>query len=117
MAGVFGMNYHRTMQAQLVAAQLAAEEANVEQSTEETETAQTYSSSTGEIDDLLALQEAVDEDIQAQMNSQSYSIENPYVLLNPYAVSPLTAICAFTTEENTTVSMTAILLCPMILKN
>ena len=54
--------------------------------------------------DLLARQHQVDEALKAEMEAD-YPFEEAAVILDPYGVSPLTAVIVFTTEEPTDVSV------------
>lgn len=49
-------------------------------------------------------QEATDAVLQAEMES-GYSLEQPLVIVNPYELSPLSAVIGFDTETETTVSI------------
>ena len=53
---------------------------------------------------LLARQNQVDEALRAEMEAD-YPFEEAAVILDPYGVSPLTAVIVFTTEEPTDVSI------------
>lgn len=48
-------------------------------------------------DDLL-LQEEMDKRLEKEFNSQYYSFDEPFIVQNPYQVSPLTAIVGFKTD-------------------
>lgn len=52
----------------------------------------------------LKKQDKVDEKIEELLN-QSFSIEDPYILNDPYGISPLTSLIFFDTEEETTVDV------------
>lgn len=48
------------------------------------------------IDNLIVKQQKIDKKI----STKGYTIENPNVILNPYEISPLTALIMFETKEN-----------------
>ncbi len=54
-------------------------------------------------EDLLKIQGIVDEKI---LNDIDYSIDNPKVILNPYKISPLTALIIFKTNDLASVTVT-----------
>lgn len=47
----------------------------------------------------IEMQKVVDEALQAELESGSYTIESPLVVLDPYGESPLTALILFETAE------------------
>ncbi len=51
-------------------------------------------------------QQKITQDIIAQTKNKDYSPEDPLILVNPYRISPLTALIAFNTQTPTTVSVT-----------
>ena len=55
--------------------------------------------------DRLKQQTKIDEQLQNEFNSGNYSIENPLVVINPYGISPLTALVMFDTKEETIISL------------
>lgn len=56
-------------------------------------------------DDLIARQTLMDNKISDYMASSLYTIENPKILINPYEISPLTALLIFKTSEKTSVKV------------
>ena len=50
--------------------------------------------------DIISKQEKVDEQIKKYIDDDSYTIDNPIVLQNPYTISPLTALIIFQTKSN-----------------
>lgn len=56
--------------------------------------------------DRLKKQEIVDEMLQAELESGSYTFEAPLVVLDPYGESPLTALILFETEEPSKIEIT-----------
>ena len=48
--------------------------------------------------DYVTLQKKLKKDISEEFNNGYYPFENPYVRLNPFLISPLTAIIMFKTE-------------------
>lgn len=46
-------------------------------------------------EDVISRQEEVDEELQKYKNDKSYTWENPKVIINPYLISPLSAIVIF----------------------
>lgn len=48
------------------------------------------------IEDSLVMNQ---EKIEENFKSEGYTIENPNIILNPYEISPLTALVIFETEE------------------
>ena len=55
--------------------------------------------------DQIALQRDVDDAIRAELASGLYSLDQPLIVVNPYGISPLSAIVAFTTEEPVRISV------------
>ena len=51
-------------------------------------------------DEIFSYQEKVDKQIEEYKKDKKYTFENPCVLLNPYKLSPLSALIIFSTEEN-----------------
>jgi len=58
------------------------------------------------INDMIDEQMDIDTNLINEFNSGSYSFESPLIVINPYHVSPLTAVILFETEEPTQVSLT-----------
>ncbi|MDE5977257.1 MAG: aryl-sulfate sulfotransferase [Turicibacter sp.] len=56
--------------------------------------------------DTLTYQQEVDATLSEKLSKNNYTFENPYVELNPYGNSPLTALIAFSTDEQTSVTLT-----------
>lgn len=55
---------------------------------------------------IIEQQEVVEKEIQKTFEEGTYTFENPYIKLNPYIISPLTALIMFRTEEEVEVSVT-----------
>ncbi len=55
--------------------------------------------------DYLAAQAKIDETLQAEQK-RGYKFSDPFVTLNPYLISPLTALVMFNTDTATTVQLT-----------
>ena len=51
------------------------------------------------INNKLAFQKQVDEELQAELNSGNHTFENPLIILDPYNESPLTALVIFSTQQ------------------
>lgn len=51
------------------------------------------------LSDVISEQEKVSSDIQNILNSGEYTFDNPYVLVDPYGLSPLTALIIFQTSS------------------
>lgn len=60
------------------------------------------------VDDILIKQYELEQQYLNDFNNNKYTIENPKVILNPYHISPLTAIVMFKTEEEESVKLTII---------
>ncbi|MEG1506259.1 MAG: aryl-sulfate sulfotransferase [Bacilli bacterium] len=56
-------------------------------------------------DDVYSKQLETDEKIKNAMDSKQYTIDDPYILQNPYFISPLTAIIVFQTKESVDASI------------
>ena len=56
-------------------------------------------------DEIFKIQADVDKEIENFINNEEYTLENPKVLLNPYKISPLTALIIFQTEEKNSVEV------------
>ena len=55
--------------------------------------------------DIIHLHAEADEMIKAIQDSNEYSLDNPYILTNPYKLAPLTALIIFQTESETPISV------------
>lgn len=55
---------------------------------------------------LVGNQEDVDDDILNKIKIQDYTLNDPLVVINPYEISPLTAIVGFKTDKKMTVKVT-----------
>lgn len=53
----------------------------------------------------LRLQEEVDQSILAELKTGVYTFENPLIIVDPYNISPLTALVVFTTSEPVNISI------------
>ncbi len=57
------------------------------------------------VGDVISKQQEADEVIRAAMNNASYTFDNPCVLVNPYEISPLTALIIFQTADRVEVGL------------
>ena len=57
------------------------------------------------LSEQLRKQEKVDEQLKDIAKNGKYSLNNPYVMVNPYGISPLTAIIIFNTMNKESVSL------------
>lgn len=48
----------------------------------------------------------IDAEIQREVDSEKYTLDNPKIMVNPYGNSPLTALVIFTTEEECSIKVT-----------
>ncbi len=55
--------------------------------------------------DLLGRQSKVDDEIKSISNNGEYSINNPKIMVNPYFISPLTALIIFSSQSNINISV------------
>lgn len=55
---------------------------------------------------LLTSQVEIDEDILKKIDEGNYTLEEPLIIINPYKISPLTAIIGFKTEEKESLNVT-----------
>ena len=51
-------------------------------------------------DDTISLQKKVDDEIKGYINDKSYTLDSPKIILNPYLISPFTALIIFTTNDS-----------------
>ena len=58
-----------------------------------------------EAKNTLAEQQKVDALLANELNANTYTFENPLIIINPYGNSPLTALALFETEEPATISV------------
>lgn len=58
-----------------------------------------------ETDDYMTEQQTVTENLEQEFIGGSYTMETPFVVLDPYDVSPLTALIGFTTDEEGSVEI------------
>ncbi len=58
------------------------------------------------VQETLAHQQSIDSTLSETINTGSYTWEQPYVQLNPYGNAPLSALIAFTTENEVSVTIT-----------
>lgn len=58
-----------------------------------------------DISEILLEQEEVDHEIDEYLSSDEYTFENPKVIVNPYKISPLTALIIFKTSEEEVISV------------
>ena len=54
---------------------------------------------------LIATQQEVDTTITKISESKSYTLEDPYIMVNPYGISPLSALIIFETTDEVSVSV------------
>ncbi len=59
-----------------------------------------------QIEDELVAQHNLENEYLNKLSSNSYTIEKPLIILNPYQVAPLTALIAFTSKENKEITVT-----------
>lgn len=57
------------------------------------------------ISKLLVEQEKINDEIKNISNSNKYNFDNPKVMVNPFKISPLTALIIFNTDVNTSISV------------
>lgn len=57
------------------------------------------------VGEQIAYQEKVDTMLQEYMQDKNYTMENPKIVVNPYGLTPLTAIIIFQTEESTPIQV------------
>jgi len=57
------------------------------------------------LNSLLTQQLDVDYNIKDNSDYGNYTIDNPYILVNPYGISPLTALVIFNTDNDTSVGV------------
>ena len=50
-------------------------------------------------EDTISRQAKMDEDIKNFINDKSFTLDNPKIIVNPYEISPLTALIIFQTKE------------------
>lgn len=55
--------------------------------------------------DLITQQNQIDQDLQTEIEIGNYTFENPFIKINPYQNSPLTALVAFTTSQSQAVEV------------
>ena len=65
-----------------------------------------YLSTNKEEVDILASLITKQENIENEIDTKGYTLENPNVILNPYEISPLTALIIFDTEEEVSAKVT-----------
>ena len=56
-------------------------------------------------EDLITIQKKVDGQINKGKENKNYKINSPYILNNPYKISPLTSLIIFSSEESITVEV------------
>ena len=56
-------------------------------------------------DDVYSKQKEADTKIKEAMNNEKYTLDSPYVVENPYYISPLTALVVFQTDSEETVTI------------
>ena len=56
--------------------------------------------------DYLSDQKQMNTDIAAELKQTDYTPENPLILVNPYGISPLTALISFSTPTPSSVGIT-----------
>ena len=60
----------------------------------------TKNNNINESEDFIAIQNSVDSKLEKEKNNERNTIDDPYVLLDPYGISPLTAIIIFNTKSS-----------------
>ena len=55
--------------------------------------------------EALETQAKIEEELLKELNTGDYTLDNPYVVVDPYGVSPLTALALFKTEEPVQISI------------
>ncbi len=55
--------------------------------------------------DIFANQKEINDEILKYKNSNEYTFENPKIILNPYEISPLTALIIFKTDKNVIINV------------
>lgn len=58
-----------------------------------------------ELQKMAQTQKETDDLLLAELNSGAYSFESPFILVNPYGISPMTALVMFQTEEPSRISI------------
>lgn len=58
-----------------------------------------------EAESILLSQKAVDDQLLAELENPSYTLKNPYISVDPYGLSPLSAMLLFQTEEPMAISV------------
>lgn len=58
-----------------------------------------------ELLDMLDIQKKTDKMLLAELKSGEYSFENPLIVLDPYGISPLSALILFSTDEPSMISL------------
>lgn len=56
-------------------------------------------------DDILQSQTSISHTLLSSLSRGSYSFDNPYVVVNPYNIAPLSAVAVFTTEKPASISI------------
>lgn len=56
-------------------------------------------------DDIISRQKRVDDQIGDYLKNSHYTLKNPKVLVNPYELSPLTALVVFTSEKKESIKV------------
>lgn len=57
------------------------------------------------LDDLYSLQQEADEEINSYIGEKEYTLNHPKVMVNPYTISPLSAVIIFTTNKEVSVDV------------
>ena len=58
------------------------------------------------VQDTLTSQQEIDSTLSETITNGTYTLEQPFVILNPYGNAPLSALIAFSTEKETSVTIT-----------
>lgn len=61
-----------------------------------------------EVLDRYKQQSEIDNKLEAEYKSGEYSLDDPFVVVNPYGISPLTALVMFDTDEDVQVAVKVI---------
>lgn len=56
--------------------------------------------------ELLSNQKNIDDEIMDKIKSGEYTLDNPLVIVNPYDISPLSAVVGFVTDSKTAITVT-----------
>lgn len=80
-------------------------EVHSELCTQEESSMPEYAESIRYVIDRYKKQEAIDSKLREEYEVGGYSLQNPFIVLNPYGVSPLTALLMFETADDTKITL------------